>query len=307
MGLFDGVLDWAADKVQTVTGEKERRQLVADFKNQYIVFKGNVESAVAILNDVISNFNYKIKELNKLRKGVVGENITHLSSFLKKFGKIKEDGEYCSEQEKQIQGLPEQQLESAQNYITDVDWSKDDVFMNTFFLSPIGMKMKTRKQNLSMREKLNEFTMEAESTINQLKMRGFAVEQDRKICEIYIECVNYVSKYIMDIILPELELVEAFFQAHKIKDEIISNNALEDLVFKNNIELLHNTEYEKHYLFVKNTFMFYVLSCKIYNTPILTRLLTNKTTSNDAKLLERQKKALFLQGNQVSENLMFNR
>ena len=307
MGLFDNVLDWAADKVQTVTGEKERRELVAEFKERYISFKDNVEKSVALLNELITGFNNKIKELNRIRKGVVYKNITELSSFLNKFGKVKAVGEYCREEEKQIQGLPEQQFERVENYITEVDWSKDDVFMNTFFLSPIGMKMKTRKQNLSMREKLHEFIMESEETINQLKMRAFAVEQDRKICEMYIDCVSYVSKYIVNIILPELELVEAFFQAQKIKDEIVANNPLQDLKFKNNIELLHDTIYEKHYLFVKNTFMFYVLSCKIYNTPVLTRLLTNQTTSEDAKLLEKQKQALLLQGNQVKENLMFNR
>jgi hypothetical protein len=306
MGLFDGMLDWAADKVQTVTGEKERRQLVADLKNRYIEFKGNVESLVAILNDAISSFNVKIKELNELRKGVVGKNITQLSLFLQKFGKVKEIGEYSREQEKQIQGLPQQQFESVENYISGVDWSKDDVFINTFMLSPIGMKMKTRKQNLSMRENINEFRMEAEETINQLKMKTFAAEQDKRICQIYIDCVNYVSRYIVDIILPELELVESFFQVQKIKDKVIANNSLQELVFQNNIEILHNTVYEKHYLFVKNTFMFYVLSCKIYNTPILTRLLTNQTTSEDVNLLEKQKQSLLLQGNQVSKNLMIS-
>lgn len=304
MGLFDGVLDWAADKVQTVTGEKERRELVNDLKNQYLTFKENVESLVAVLNDLIGSFNEKIKGLNELRKGVVGKNITQLSLFLKKFGRVKESSEYCREQEKQIQGLPQQKFESVENYIYDIDWSKDDVFINTFILSPIGMKIKTRKQNLSMNENINEFRIEAEETINQLKMRTFAVQQDKKICEMYIECVSYVSRYIVDIILPELELVESFLQVQKIKDKIIANDSLQELVFNNNIEILHNTVYEKHYLFVKNTFMFYVLSCKIYNTPILTRLLTNQTTLDDVNLLEKQRQMLLFQGNQVSENLI---
>ncbi|RMD02319.1 hypothetical protein D9O40_06695 [Clostridium autoethanogenum] len=306
MGLIDDALDWAADKVQTVTGEKERRQLVSELKNRYIEFKENVQDLITVLNQVIGSFNNKIKELNDLRKGVVGKNIMQLSSFLGKFGKVKEIGEYCREEEKKIRELPQQKFDSVENYISDVDWSKDDVFMDTFKLSPIFMKLKTRKQNLSMRENLNEFCIEAENTIMELKSRTFTVEQDKKICEIYIDCVRYVSKYIEDIILPELELVEAFFQSQKIKDEIIANNPLQELVFKNNIEVLKNTVYKKHYLFVKNTFMFYVLSCKIYNTPILTRLLTNQTTSDDVNSLEKQKQALLLQASQVSENLIIS-
>lgn len=306
MGIFDGVLDWAADKVQTITGEKERRQLVADLKNYYIEFKENVEKLVVVLNEAVTNFNEKVKQLNGLRKGVVGRNIVKLSVFLKRFGKVKDFGEYCREEEKQIEGLPQQQFDKVENYISEVDWSKDDVFMDTFFLSPIGMKIKTRKQSLSLIENINQFRMEAESTINQLKMRTFAVEQDKKICEIYIDCVSYVSKYILDIILPELELIEAFFQAQKIKDNIIADNTIENLVFKNNIEVLKDTVYEKHYLFVKNAFMFYVLSCKIYNTPVLTRLLKKQTTSTDVKLLENQKNALLLQGKKVSQNLMIS-
>lgn len=304
--MFDGVLDWAADKVQTITGEKERRQLVADLKNYFIEFKENVEKLVVVLNEAITNFNERVKQLNGLRKGVVCRNIVQLSVYLKRFGKVKDFGEYCREEEKQIEGLPQQQFDKVENYISEVDWSKDDVFMDTFFLSPIGMKIKTRKQNLSLREHINQFRMEAESTINQLKMRTFTVEQDKKICEVYIDCVSYVTKYIVDIVLPELELIEAFFQAQKIKDNIIADNAIENLVFKNNIEVLKDTVYEKHYLFVKNAFMFYVLSCKIYNTPVLTRVLKNQTTATDVKLLENQKNALLLQGKKVSENLIIS-
>lgn len=35
MGWLSSALDWCADKVQTVTGEKERRVLVEQFKEMY--------------------------------------------------------------------------------------------------------------------------------------------------------------------------------------------------------------------------------------------------------------------------------
>lgn len=304
MGFLDRMLDWAADKVQTVTGEKERRQLIAELKEQYSAFVEEVGKAISALNRGIRVFNDKIHELNALRQGIVYRNITGLSVFLRKFGHVKEVGAYAGEQEKQVQALPDKKFERIENFISDVDWSSDDVFLNTFFLSPFGMKLKTRMQNLSMREKLHEFTLEAEHTLKQLELRKFAVKRDRRICAIYIDCVRYVSQYIEETILPELELVEAFFQALKIKDEVLAGHSLQDLVFQNNIEVLRDTPYEKHYLFVRNTFLFYVLSCKIYNTPVLTRLLNSHTTAEDLQTIENQKEALLLQGEQVREQLL---
>ena len=51
MGLFDDILDWAADKVQTVTGEKERRRLVSEFKDVYDEFKTDVEIKISDKKD----------------------------------------------------------------------------------------------------------------------------------------------------------------------------------------------------------------------------------------------------------------
>lgn len=309
MGFFDSILDWAADKVQTATGEKERRQLVAEFKSEYTSFKEKIHILVDNLNKTIMFFNEKIKELNSLRKGKVKNNINELSVFLKKFGNVKDAGEYSSELTRQLHDVPNKRFEEVKNYITDIDWSKDDVFINTFFLSPIGMKIKTRNQNLSMREQLHEFKIESEETAKMLEERRFFTNQDKIISEIYIDCVKYISSYIENIILPELELVESFFQAEKIKDEVIAGNELVGLKFKNNINILKDSIYGKHYLFVKNTFMFYVISCKIYNTPVLTKLLKSdlNTTKDDLKLLEKQRQALITQGNSIKDNLVINK
>ena len=46
MNIIDDMLDWAADKVQTFTGEKERRQLVQEYKDTYIQFKNSVEHLI---------------------------------------------------------------------------------------------------------------------------------------------------------------------------------------------------------------------------------------------------------------------
>lgn len=307
MGLFDNILDWAADKVQTVTGEKERRRLVGEFKDVYDKFKTDVEIKISDINRIISEFNRNIRKINNVRKTDVEKNIVLLSDFLGKFGKVKSIGEYSMEKESNMLVLPEHQFEMKESYINEIDWSKDDVFQDTFFLTPIGMTIKTKEQNLSINEKLDQLRLEAEETLNQLKIKEYAAEQDRVIANLYIDCIEIITNYIKEVIIPELKVVESFFQALKIKNELISGNSLQEIKFSNDIELLRDTQYEKHFLFVKNAFMFYVISCKIYNTPVLTRLLNNKTEKQDIYLLEKDKKLLLEHKKVVDGNLMFVR
>ena len=307
MGLFDDILDWAADKVQTVTGEKERRRLVSEFKDVYDEFKTDVEIKISDINRIISEFNRNIRKINNVRKTDVEKNIVLLSNFLGKFGKVKSIGEYYMEKESNMLVLPEHKFEMKESDINEIDWSKDDVFQDTFFLTPIGMTIKTKEQNLSINEKLNQLRLEAEETLNQLKIKEYAAEQDRVIANLYIDCIEIITNYIKEVIIPELKVVESFFQVLKIKNEVISGNSLQEIKFSNDIELLRDTQYEKHFLFVKNAFMFYVISCKIYNTPVLTRLLNNKTEKQDIDLLEKDKKLLLEHKKVVGGNLMFVR
>lgn len=304
MNQVNRFLNWAADKVQTATGESARRELVQKLKDIEHDYNETVDAHVVALNLLIRDFNRLIHKLNKTRKGVVEDNINKLSDFLNKFGKVKSAHEYIPEAEKLPASFPEQQFEEIKNYVSNVDWSKDDVFVNTFFRSPLGMKFKTRKQNLSMMEYMGEFQLKAEETVNQLKLRSFAVEQDKKICDLYIECVEFISGFIETRILSELELVESFFQALKIKNDIIVNRPLYALEFHNDIQMLQETIYQKHYMFIKNTFMFYIISCEVYHTPVLTRLLNGQTEPKDVELLDMHKKVLLQQAEQIRDNLM---
>ena len=179
--------------------------------------------------------------------------------------------------------------------------------MDTFFLSPIGMTLKTRKQNLSMLEQIHALELQTEATLRELRGRENVTEQERKICSLYTDNIRFISTFITDHILPELELIEAFFQAEELKNEIICGNPLENLSFTFYIQALENTPYHRHYQFVKNAFAFYVLSCRIYNTSVLTNLLQNRTTENDISQLEDEKAALVYQSTAVSETAMVPR
>ena len=147
MGWLSSALDWCADKVQTVTGEKERRVLVEQFKEMYDDFKFMVKQKVEEINEKIKEFNSFIQKINLLRKNQIEPEIVRLGGFLGKFGNTKSIGAYAEEREKYEITLPEQQYEIIENYIFEIDWSQGEVFNNTFFLTPVGMTMKTKHQN----------------------------------------------------------------------------------------------------------------------------------------------------------------
>ena len=195
MGWLSSALDWCADKVQTVTGEKERRVLVEQFKEMYDDFKFMVKQKVEEINEKIKEFNSFIQKINLLRKNQIEPEIVRLGGFLGKFGNTKSIGAYAEEREKYEITLPEQQYEIIENYIFEIDWSQGEVFNNTFFLTPIGMTMKTKQQNLSMRERLNDFRLEIDETLSQLGIKKDEIEQNCRIAELYIFCVEFIADY----------------------------------------------------------------------------------------------------------------
>lgn len=307
MGIVKRIIDQLAKEVQKTTGESDRREKVARLKELAVDYKEKVTAAILRLNEYIHVFNTSIHKLNYLRNTTLKENIDNLALFLCKFGSCKKAGAYAQEQDKLPAEFPNQELYKIEDYIGDVDWSQDDVFLNTFMLSPIGMKIKTRKQNLSLQEHINELIIQTESTITELNTRQYSTLLETQICDLYISNIQIISDVITQKILPEMELVEAFFQAEKIKNEILCDHELHNLTFSYNLRSIINTPYHKHFQFVKNAVAFYVISCKIYNTPVLSNLLCNCTTETDLEQLKGERKVLHANAKILNDSMSVRR
>lgn len=281
-----GIIRWAANKVQESTGEKERRELVAKTKELFIEFKKRVSEALSTLNQEIDKFNKQIKDLNAIRVSKVRNNIDKLSAFLSKYGNCKASGEYAPESGKIPVEFPEAEKARIEDYIQDIDWSSEEVFRNTLFRTSIGMKMKTKKQNLAMREGLEELQLQIDQTVRELEIRRQGTELEQEICSLYIKNIRFINAFIEEKILPEIELVDAFFEALQIKDKVIADQSLQNAKFSYNLKALVGTPYEKHYTFIRNAFMFYILSCRIYDTPVLTNLLSHNVSNSDLNAIK---------------------
>lgn len=70
--------------------------------------------------------------------------------------------------------------------------------------------------------------------------------------------MNDVKDFIEEKILPELEMIELFLKAYTIKNKILFKEEQENIVITP-ISNIPQTIYKKHYLFIQNTFLFYII------------------------------------------------
>lgn len=287
-----GVLRWLADKVQSETGEKERRENVSRIKVLVAEFKDKVSESIGKLNIAIEQFNLWIRNLNMVRNKKISENIRELNTSLCHYGNCKSADAFIKEEEKVKCTFPEETYSELKDYIGEIDWSNDEVFWNTFLMTPIGMKYKTRAQNVNLRMAANNLEIYISNTLKEIEEKKFSTEFETALCQSYVENVTFISKIISDTIIPELKIVDAFFQAEKIKNMILCDKELSNIDFEYNIMSLVGTKYEKHYRFIKNAYAFYIMACKIYDTPVLTRLLNHKSTKGDKEILKTEHELL---------------
>lgn len=305
---FENILDNASNAVKNFTGENERREIVEETKQEYIKSREEIEDIVYKLNNTIDEFNGKILELNLIRGNRVKLNVEKLGSFLSTFGNIKDMSEYSEEKEKLFFYIPERAFEKVENYIADIDWSSDEIFLRTFFQG-IFTPFFTRKQNKKMIERLEKFKADMMGEKDKLNNKIEMIEKvDMRICDLYIELVEKISDYIKFKVIPQIEVIESFLECESVKNVYIADTKakiIENVEYETDIKLYDNTIYQKHFNFIRNAFWFYILSANIYSSPVLTKLLKNKRlTKDDIKELEGQKllcqkQMKFLENNKI--------
>lgn len=291
---FENMLDNASNAVKNFTGENERREIVEETKQEYIKSRGEIEDIVNKLNNVIVEFNGKILKLNISRENRVKINVEKLGAFLSTFGNIKDIAEYSEEKKKTFIKIPERLFEEVEDYIEDIDWSNDEVFCRTFFQGGIFAAIFTRRQNVKMLERLEEFKNSVIDKKDKLNNRIKMLKKvDMRICDLYIELVEKISDYIKSKIIPQIEVIQSFLECESVKNVYIADTkskTIENVEYETDIKLYDNTIYQKHYNFIRNAFWFYILSATIYSSPVLTKLLENKkVTEDDIEKLEGQK------------------
>ncbi|MGH0950970.1 hypothetical protein [Bacillus mycoides] len=282
------LIDWAAEKVQTFTGEKERRTLVAQLKSMHGDHKEYVHQRVEVLNNKVSKFNKIINVINHIRLNSVKKNLNSVKAFLSRIGNLEGSSFYVGESEKKDYVLPERAFTDEEAYILDVDWSDDEVFRKTFFKSVFGARSENKENNISMQKMTGEYKIKITGREDMLGIEEGNLRLSSDIAHLYQETISMVNRTIEEKITPEVELAVAMLEAEEVKNLIIAKVDIPSKQEVMNIKMLLGTPYEHHYRFVKNTFLFYVLSEKIYSTPVLSNLLQNLSEKEDFVSLKEQ-------------------
>jgi len=302
-GVLDKLLDLAVDRFQKLKIESERRKLVAKIKEAYKEYIAAVDNIVEKINLATDIFNNRIDSLNEYRTIKVKKNLDLLGMFLSQFGNLDNvDNSPIRKSQEQIE-VQKKQLDKSENHIDDIDWSEGDIFEKTFFESIIDISSKTKVLSRDATKKIKEFKLQLHENKQSAENKSDYINQDIRILDMYKQSIEFISETIEQTIIPEIQLVQAFLQCDEIKNNIIANKEIE-LKKKNDISLLSGSIHNKHYDFVKNTFIFFLISSKVYNTKILISLLNDQKHDEEEKEIVKYNEILREQQGKLDEYMI---
>ena len=285
------IIDSMSNIVKDITGETERRQILQNFKDMYSDKKNQISEILSRINNKVNVFNDNILKLNTVRQKQVGEDLMTMSNFLDQFGNVPSEYKFSRESYMIADTTSgKKELEHIDNYIEQIDFSKEEVFVKAFFRTPIIDMFITRKENEENVARLKSFEMECNAKIQEALTYELFVEEDIRILKEYVMMIKTICTIINQRIIPEMELVNAYLECSAVNDAYISGEPYTSQ-YKGIVTLL-GTKYEKHYIFVKNTFAFFCVARKIYESPVLTNLLAKGEHTEEKKIVEVQKDIL---------------
>ena len=308
-----GFFDWVRECVEDFTGKTERDKILREMDSLQKNVEKTLDKGIKKINEQIEQLNTNIDKLNLFREGSVKNNLVSLNQFLQKFGYVDRNMSFQEENNWSYYKRKVALIDNIEEYKNeyDLDGSLEllKAAVGLFYLH-----FKRQKENEKLNAELNKMKYEHEKLKNDLKYQEQFYKENNQIALLYMICLNEIHFTIVNIVLPEFETVEAFCQVLELKNKVITDEDVNNVVFKNRIAALQGTHYDKHYRFIKNAYAFYVISLKIYNTPVLSNLFTSKfskakfaETENELKYLKEKKKALFKQKDNIMQNLMLER
>lgn len=304
-----GLIGWVED----FTGKTERDRILHEMNNLQNDVKKTLETGIKEINKQIEELNININKLNLFRENSIKNNLIFLDKFLQKFGFVDKNIFFREENNWSYSKKNIALINDIEEYKNKYDLDGSLELLKAAF-GAIYLHFKRQKENVRLNAELGRMRHEYEKLKNDLKYQKQFYKENNEIALLYMICLNEIHLTIVNIILPEFETVEAFCQVLELKNKVINDEDLENIVFKNRILALQGTDYDKHYRFIKNAYAFYVISLKIYNTPILSNLFNSKFSKsnfsekeNELKYLEERKNILLKQKDNLIENLIMER
>lgn len=146
------------------------------------------------------------------------------------------------------------------------------VALPAYLLTEFKKKSNDKENFKNMQIEYEEDCVRWKKDIEKMKDEVSFFATAVQIADMYRILIATVRDTITEKIIPELNGILAFLYADAIKNCIISNEDPDSARIANIAEY-RGTPYEKHYIFVKNVFDYYVLISKFFTEPILSNML----------------------------------
>jgi hypothetical protein len=279
--------------------EKQLNSLADEMQLEYDNYEKEAKEINKRIDLIIRDFNDQIPIINTIRNNEFGPQIDKLYKFLKNFGDIGTEispFDFVTEKSRvNHHNDLSQSLNSRENESERIEGVSTDssgtaiigmaaipiLVAGPVILAPfaIGEIIKGFAKNNDTKDKILELRKQIEHSKVKFKKDIMDRESYRKtmevaisIAEIYRVNIKSISRAIDETILPELGLVKSFLFAEDVKNKIIAKEVITE-VRPESIVMYKDTPYNKHYLFVNNTFHFYKMIVEFFSKSILTSLL----------------------------------
>lgn len=283
---------------------EEVNQLHKKSEEAYKEYDKRVDELCRENQILLSKFSQWISNINNQRIGLRKE-IKDLYEFLSSFGNIEEKVtlfDFVLEEE-----LILENMKKKDSFKKDWGLYKTKWYNNGGLIGAIIIHNKNKRLITEKRSELDVMQMEWNKDIEERENYLDFCETAVEIANIYQNCVIIVKDAIEKQIIPELHGVRCFFYADAVREDILYNNEISSKNVRfNPYTEYKDTQYNKHYLFVKNTYDFYNTICKFFTRKILTDMFQDKTVIKERKEeIDEKVNEIKQQLVKVEENIMF--
>lgn len=281
------------------------------------------EGSFKDVNEAVNNFSHEINRINS-KRDLLWQDIKKLHEFLEELGNVLEIVEYKNSknetsfisEDSSIISKIEVNLIVAENEIEKIkNLGLKQLTMDFFKVGPFGAydkKKETERMLKNNFQKLNDSEIELEKYKNDLTLKKEYINNCENIGVEYRNLINMITDFLEKIVFPEFKMIKLFLIAHTIKDNVIYGN-LEKIekIMPTKIANLSESIYKRHYCFIQNTFLLFILIQKFFSDNVITNLVgfskntIGKEVNNEINKIKEEIEKIADQKNLVEKNVMF--
>lgn len=137
-----------------------------------------------------------------------------------------------------------------------------------------------KKEGIRCAAEFERERVEWKEHLNKCEQMLHTFQTAEEIADLYRASIVSVVDSIEQCILKELLVVEAFLYAEAVKDCIIGGDDVKK-ARPSSIAFYEGTPYQRHYLFVRNAFDYYVFLSKVYTDCVLSAIMADRVITEE--------------------------